>query len=330
MCIAARRGHTEEVGMNRPQRLVVALASAALIAGVPVAASAQEEGQDLTFYVVTHGAASDPYWVIVTEAAQKAGSDLGVNVQVSLAQNDIAAQKEAFNAAIAAGADGIAVSSPETGAFVGETAAAIEAGIPVVYLDTDDPTSGRLAYVGADLFLLGSTWASYLVDNGLVESGDFVWMPVEVPGAAYQVLATEGVSSVFDPLGIEYQVFDAGYDPAQSLANMTDYLTSNRDEVDGIIGLGDLVMTNIRSAFDSAGIAAGEIPVVGWGSTNETANEVKDGYVNAATWAYPDAAGYDSVVLLFKASTGLTIGYDIPTQTLYEASTADKYVELTQ
>jgi hypothetical protein len=36
------------------------------------------------------------------------------------------------------------------------------------------------------------------------------------------------------------------------------------------------------------------------------------------------------VMLLFKAATGLTIGYDINTQTLYDASTADKYIALTQ
>jgi simple sugar transport system substrate-binding protein len=183
--------------------------------------------------------------------------------------------------------------------------------------------------VGANLFTLGTTWASFLVDNGLQE-GDHVWMPVEVPGAAYQVLATEGISSIFDPLGITYEVFDAGYDPAQSLSNMTDYLTANSADVDAIIGLGDLVMTNIKPAFDAAGIEKGSIPVVGWGSTNETANEVKEGYVNAAIWAYPDAAGYDSVMLLYKASTGLTIGYDINTQTLYDASTADRYIALTQ
>ncbi len=316
--------------MQRPIRALVAVVATTLMVGAPLAVTAQDEAQDLTFYVVTHGAASDPYWVIVNDAAMKAGADLGVEVNVSFAQNDIAAQKEAFNAAIAAGADGIAVSSPETGAFVEETQAAHEAGIPVVFLDTDDPSTGRDAYVGANLFTLGTTWASYLVDNGLVQEGDYVWMPVEVAGAAYQVLATEGISSIFDPLGISYEVFDAGYDPAQSLANMTDYLTANSADVAAIIGLGDLVMTNIKPAFDAAGIEKGSIPVVGWGSTNETANEVKEGYVNAAIWAYPDAAGYDSVVLLFKAMTGLTIGYDINTQTLYDASTADKYIELTQ
>ena len=315
--------------MNRFQRVLVALASSALIASVPMAASAQDDADGLTFYVVTHGLASDPYWVIVNDAAEQAGADLGVEVNVSFAGNDVAVQKENLNAAIAAEPDGIAVSSVETGAFVDEVAAAHEAGIPVVFIDTDDKSTGRDAYVGADLFVLGSTWASYLVEQAGIGAGDYVWMPVEVPGAAYQVLATEGISSVFDPLGVKYEVFDANYDPALSLSNMTDYLTANSEGVDAIIGLGDLVMTNIRPAFDAAGIEPGSIPVVGWGSTNQTANEVKDGYVNAATWAYPDAAGYDSIVLLHKAATGFTIGYDIPTQTLYDASTADKYIALT-
>ena len=279
--------------MKRAPRVLLGLASVALAASLPMAAAAQD-ADGPTFYVVTHGSPADPYWVNVNGGAEDAANDLGVRVNVSFSVDDIAVQKENFNAAIAAGADGIAVSSPQTGAFVEETAAAQAAGIPVVFIDTDDPSTGRDAYVGADLFLLGSTWANFLVEQGIGE-GDRVWMPVETPGAAYQVLATEGVSSVFDPLGVEYDVFDANYDPAASLANMTDFLTVNKDEVDGIIGLGDLVMTNIRSAFDTAGIEPGSIPVTGWGSTNETAQEVKDGYVGAAIWAYPDAAGYDSV-----------------------------------
>jgi simple sugar transport system substrate-binding protein len=309
-------------------RALAGLAALALVAAVPLAASAQDE-EPLTFYVITHGAPSDPYWILVNDAAMQAGEDLGVTVNVSFATNDVAVQKENFMAAIAAGADGIAASSPEIGALVDETQAAIDAGIPVVFLDTDDKTTARLAYVGADLNVLGTTWANYLIDNAGIGEGDFVWMPVEAVGAAYQVLETEAIASIFDPLGITYEVFDAGGDPATALANMTDYLTANSADVDAIIGLGDLVMATIQPAFDAAGVAAGSIPVVGWGGTGETARAVKDGYVNAAMWGYPDASGYDSVVLLYKAATGLSIGYDVPTQTLYDASTADKYIELT-
>ena len=46
--------------------------------------------------------------------------------------------------------------------------------------------------------------AQYLVDNGHVEEGDFVWMPVEVPGATYGVQGKRGSrpsSSRWDHLG---------------------------------------------------------------------------------------------------------------------------------
>ncbi len=36
-----------------------------------------------------------------------------------------------------------------------------------------------------------------------------MWMPVEVPGATYGVQEEEGIASVFEPLGITWEVTDA-------------------------------------------------------------------------------------------------------------------------
>ena len=103
-------------------------------------------------------------------------------------------------------------------------------------------------------------WAQYLVDKGLVKSGDFVWMPVEVPGATYGVQEEEGIKSVFEPLGITYEVTDATLDQAEIITRMSDYLTANRDKVKAIIGLGDLVTGSIKRVFDQVGVAAGRNP----------------------------------------------------------------------
>ena len=73
------------------------------------------------------------------------------------------------------------------------------AGIPIININTPDPSAGFDAYVGGDLVAVGKRWAQYLVDKGLVKSGDFVWMPVEVPGATYGVQEEEGISSVLKP-----------------------------------------------------------------------------------------------------------------------------------
>ncbi len=134
-----------------------------------------------------------------------------------------------------------------------------------VTINTDDPATGRQAYVGADLKEAGVIWAKYLVDHKMVKQGDKVFLPVEVPGASYQQLETEGIASVFDPLGIKYDVVDCGTDPAGIIAKMTDYMVANNPPA--IIALGDSVAASVKRVFDGAGVAAGKIPVVGWGNS---------------------------------------------------------------
>ena len=74
------------------------------------------------------------------------------------------------------------------------------ANIPIINFITPDPQASFNAYVGGDNKAFGRNWAEYLVDKKLVKSGDFVWMPVEVPGATYGVQEEEGIASVFKPL----------------------------------------------------------------------------------------------------------------------------------
>jgi simple sugar transport system substrate-binding protein len=309
--------------MNK-RTFVFVLLTGILLAIVGMQAVAQDTQ---VFYWISHGTAGDPIWAFAAAGAERAAADLGVEVRVSFHGGDVAAQREAFTAAIAAGADGIATSSPEPGALSDLVGEAQAAGIPVVYFNTDDPTSGRDAYVGGNGVDVGRQWAQYLVDHGLVESGDFVFMPVEVPGATYGVDETTGIASVFDPLGITYEVVDAQYDPAASTVNMIDYLTANRDNIDAVIGLGDLVTGNVPFAFDQVGIAPGEIPVVGWGNSLQAAEGVRDGYINAAMFQNPDAQGYMPIVLLNIAADGGVIGYNIYTASLYEAADAQYYVD---
>jgi simple sugar transport system substrate-binding protein len=296
------------------------LSTALAVLALPAAA---QEGH--TFYILSHGGPSDPFWVDWNAGVTAACTELDVTCNVSFTSGDFAAQKEAFNAAIAAGADGIATTAAQPGLWVEEVPAALAAGIPVVFYNTDDTSIPRQAYVGADLRAVGRMWAQYLADNGHVKAGDTVFMPVEVPGASYQVLETEGIASVFDPLGIRYEILDAGVDPAGVIAAMADYLTANQPAA--IIGLGDMVTASIRPVMEQLGLPAGEIPAVGWGNSQETATAVRDGYVQAAAWQYPSAQGFMPVALLKLAANGEPIGYDIITLSLYTAETVGPILE---
>ena len=228
-------------------RKLLVLVGLLLMVVAPQLSSAQD---GKVFYWISHGDPADPVWTYFLDGAEQWASDTGNEVRTSFHSGDVPSHQEAVRAAISAGADGIVTSSPDPGSLVEVVAEAKEAGIPVININTPDPTADFDAYVGGNNVAFGRNWAQYLVDNGLVESGDFVWMPVEVPGATYGVQEEEGIASVFEPLGITWEVTDATLDQAEIITRMSDYLLANGDNIDAIIGMGDLVMGSIKRVFD--------------------------------------------------------------------------------
>ena len=156
-----------------------------LVASLPLAATAQDGGK--TFFWVSHGDPADPVWTYFLDGANQWAADTGNTVNTSFWSGDVPTHQEAIRAAIAAGADGIVTSTPDPGSLVEVAAEANAAGIPIININTPDPTASYDAYVGTNNVDVGRRWAQFLVDGGYVSEGDFVWMPVEVPGATYGV-----------------------------------------------------------------------------------------------------------------------------------------------
>lgn len=296
-----------------------AVATLALTAGMAFAQDAK------TMYWVSHGGPADPVWTYFLQGAEQWADDTGHRVNTSFHSGDVPSHQEAIRAAIAAGADGICSTSPDPGSMVEVVKEARAAGIPIVNFNTPDSSPDWNGYVGGDLLNVGRSWAQYLVDNGHVKAGDFVWMPVEVPGASYGVEEEIGIAQIFEPLGITWEVTDATLDQAEVIARMTDYITANRDKISAMIGLGDMVTGAVKRVWDLTGLKPGDIPVVGWGNSLDTTQEVMDGYVNAGMWQDPQATSYMCLSTLLMESSGIPLGFNILTGALYEADTAQVY-----
>ena len=147
-------------------------------------------------------------------------------------------------------------------------------------------------------------------------------------GATYGVDEEMGIASVFEPLGITWEVTDATYEQATVISAMTDYVTANKDKIDAMIGLGDLVTGSVARVWDQTGLKAGDIPVVGWGNSVDTAQEIIDGYVLAGMWQDPQMTSYLGLSLAAAASAGIPPGFDILVGALYEADTAPVYLDI--
>jgi simple sugar transport system substrate-binding protein len=303
---------------------IPALAGALALAASALASHAEAK----TYYWISHGSPADPVWTYFLAGAEQWAADTGNTVNTSFHNGDVASHQEAVRAAIAAGADGITTTSPDPGSLVEVAAEANAAGIPIINFNTPDPTASFDAYVGGDNVVFGRNWAQYLVDKGLVKQGDFVWLPVEVAGATYGVQEEEGIKSVFEPLGITWEVTDNTLDQAEIITRMSDYLTANRDKVKAIIGLGDLVTGSIKRVFDQVGVAPGDIPVVGWGNSLDTTQEVLTAYVNAAQWQDPQATSYIALSMAAMEAGGIPAGFNVITGALYEKDQAQLYDDI--
>ena len=167
-----------------------------LVLGLLLALAIPAAAQAKTFYWISHGGPADPVWTYFLAGAKQWAKDTGNTVNTSFHNGDVPSQQEAIRAAIAAKADGIVTTSPDPGSLVEVVKEAQRRRASRSSTSTRPTRTANFnAYVGGDLVVVGKRWAQYLVDKGLVKSGDFVWMPVEVPGATYGVEEEKGIAT---------------------------------------------------------------------------------------------------------------------------------------
>jgi simple sugar transport system substrate-binding protein len=134
-------------------------------------------------FVFVNHVTSNPFFVPTVYGIQDACNILGCTYQWTGSERSLVSEMvDAMNAAIAAHADGIAVSIIDPHAFNEPVARALAAGIPVVAYNADAPASShnaRMAYIGQDLYLSGYKMGQRIVN--LVKKGH-VALFIATPG----------------------------------------------------------------------------------------------------------------------------------------------------
>ncbi len=212
-----------------------------------------------------------PVWTYFLAGANMWAKDTGQTVKTSFHNGDVASQQEAIRAAIAAKADGIVTTQPRSGQPGRGRQGGARRGHSDHQLQHAGP-EGRTSTLMSAATSRSSARAGRNISSttSLVKSGDFVWMPVEVPGASYGVEEEQAIASVFKPLGITWEVTD---DDARSGERHLPHerLSHRQPQEDQ----GDHRPRRsrhrlIKRVFDQVGVKPGEIPVVGWGNSRDT------------------------------------------------------------
>ncbi|HLM18754.1 MAG TPA: sugar ABC transporter substrate-binding protein [Acidimicrobiia bacterium] len=164
------------LGVARRRRSVCAVvavaASALALAGLGVdarsAAGADASRDEITIAVVTHGDGGS-FWSVEKRGALDAGRDLGIRVRYSASNNDPERQARLIDRAVRAHVDGLAVSAPNPDAIAPAVERAVDAGIPVVTLNSGADhfkQLGAFTHVGQTEFEAGQGAGTQLTAAG--------------------------------------------------------------------------------------------------------------------------------------------------------------------
>jgi simple sugar transport system substrate-binding protein len=230
---------------------VMALALAACGAQTTSPSAGAGSERDLRIVVVTHGQASDPFWSVVVNGVNQAAADLGIEVEYNAPETfDMVEMSQLIDTAVASEPDGIVISNPDPSALGDAIAGAIDAGIPVLSINSgsdDYQDLGLITHIGQTEFEAGVGAGERMAEAGVTNT---LCINQEVGNAALD-LRCEGFAEGLGDIPSEMIVVELA-DPTGAQAAVEAALSENPD-VDGILTLGPTGADPTLAALEAAG-----------------------------------------------------------------------------
>ena len=245
----------------RNSKLLVLFAALALILAACGAQQATETAgdggdgasRDLRIVVVTHGQASDPFWSVVKNGVDQAAADLGIEVEYNAPETfDMPAMAQLIDTAVASEPDGLVVSIPDADALGASIQSAVDAGIPVVSINSGSDVYkdlGILTHVGQTELEAGIGAGERMAAAGVTNT---ICVNQEVGNVALD-LRCEGFAEGLGGIPSEVVAVDLT-DPAGAQAAVEGALSAD-DSIDGILTLGPTGADPTLAALEAAGLA---------------------------------------------------------------------------
>ncbi|MGY1601201.1 sugar ABC transporter substrate-binding protein [Geodermatophilus sp. SYSU D00815] len=317
--------------MARRKRLLALVLAAPLALAACSADGGEGDGgggdggsSDLSFAVVTHGSAGDAFWDVVQNGAEQAGEDLGISVDYQ-SDGDPQRQSQLIDAAVNQDVDGIVVSMANPDALQDSIQAAVDAGIPVVTINSGGDRSaefGAIGHVGQDETIAGQGAGQRLAQDGattvlcvLHEAGN-IGLEQRCDGAS------QGLGSQVVPLQVDIN------DLQSAQSTITSELQSNPD-VDAVLTLNSAVAAVAVAAIGDAGSQAS---VATFDLNQDVISGIQEGSISFAVDQQQYEQGYLPIVMLKLYAENLnTVGGGQPVLTgpgIVDAENVDAIADL--
>ena len=254
-------------------------ALAALFAAVAVLSSCGKAPHEGEHYVFVANNNKLPYWQEANAGFSDAIRQLGFGVKAEMVGPDTYAPNDeltAFNQAVATHPTGILVSPSGEHIFKNAIADAVKNGIPVICIDSDEPDSGRLMFIGTDNYRAGVSSGTRMAEV-LHGEGDVI--VITVPGQYNLDERLRGAKDAFarfPKIRIEQVIDDRG-DP-RTANDQISGLIAKKVKMDGILCLEASGGPGAAEVLHRENLD-GKIPVVAMDKDPETMDFIASGAI---------------------------------------------------
>lgn len=260
-------------------------------------AAAQEDMRPYRIVVVTHGQASDPFWSVVKNGVDAAGRDMRVTVEYQAPSTfDMVAMSQLIDAAVASAPDGLIVSVPDADALGSSIQAAIEAGIPVISINSGSDVAeelGVLAHVGQTEYEAGFGGGQRMAEAGATNA---ICVNQEVGNAALD-LRCQGFSDAMSEAGGSVTVLAVDLNDPTGAQNAISAALTADSTIDAVFTLGPTGAAPALAALEEGGMM-GAIKVATFDLSPDVLQGIADGNVLFAIDQQQYTQGYLAVVYM--------------------------------
>lgn len=307
--------------------LVMSIAIAAFAA---IPAQAQDCDTVYRIVVVTHGQASDPFWSVVSNGIADADAEFAcVETEYQAPETfDMVAMAQLIDAAVASAPDGLLVSNPDPSALEESISAAIEAGIPVISINSGSDVAaelGVIAHVGQTEYEAGFGGGQRMAEAGVSNA---LCVNQEVGNVALD-LRCQGFADAMTEAGASATVLEVDLNDPTDTQNRVIAALGEDDTINGVFTLGPTGAVPVLEALRDEGLI-GVVALATFDLSPEVLAAISEGEMLFAIDQQQYTQGYLGVVYMYLYLSNLNTPGSIVVQTgpgFVTADTADAVID---
>jgi ribose transport system substrate-binding protein len=269
--------------------------SATATPAAPAAAATAPAGAHKYTIAVVPKGLGHQFWNTVKAGADAAGKDLDAEIiwNGPAKETEIPAQISIIEDMISRKVSAIVMAACDENALIDTIKKAMDAGIPVVTIDSGVKSDLPVSFVATDN-IAGAKAAAHALSKEIGGSGKVGLIPF-VPGAATSELREQGFKEGLKELpGLELVATIYCKSDVALAVQAAEDMMSKTPDLKGIFAANEAAAIGAAQAVDSAG-KAGQVKIVAFDASEEELNALNKGTIQALIVQDPFRMGYDGV-----------------------------------